>query len=628
MKRIIVVTGVLIISNILFAMPVSEVLNRIHKQISVEQNDFISFPKDSYAIAAGMKGILHLGGDFRGFAPSMLKSINVSFDGQAVQVISGKYSGATFEGVYYTVSLDGGATWSIPELISSASPLLRCYSEITASSGDYPYVVMNYRTNDYIGVWFTRDSLGAGQSGWSQPSLISDTILSEGYLPSIAVNRIGDKVAFLSRDMTNGFGSNYSTDYGLYWHEYGLQNELNTDTVKYADISCIRFGKNDTVFGFFGMTWKGEKRSDVNASGVGTAILNGYSYSTDGGASWSISQTPMCSPDLLPDIPSINGDTFYYYLDTIKGNFIADSLRVAAYLDTITGFWKNSLGEYIGDEFGTWWYWWDAQYFGVNGSVCMAVPISELFVDYYVGTSGDLYTFIWQGQSILFYLKDDINNKWEMFHFDVHDGDILDSTGKTATWKGNPYSANITYSPADDSYYIIYLDYADTATGENSLEALKINLYCGMDPDDPFYRYVNVDTMTLISNIAAYTIESSQYVDFDGYIHIAASSNSQDSIYYKKIYTGQEWYMGMENAFKKTIEFNNGIFLTDDQIIWNAKTRGYLTIYDVSGRKIMSEESTGKRNNKTNISHLKNGVYFIKLQTPDQTITEKMVRIK
>jgi hypothetical protein len=63
-------------------------------------------------------------------------------------------------------------------------------------------------------------------------------------------------------------------------------------------------------------------------------------------------------------------------------------------------------------------------------------------------------------------------------------------------------------------------------------------------------------------------------------------------------------------------------------IIWNTNTQGTLTVYDISGREIIREESKASGTHKTDIRHLKNGIYFIKLKTENQSITNKQIIIK
>ncbi|MGE3063604.1 MAG: T9SS type A sorting domain-containing protein [bacterium] len=63
-------------------------------------------------------------------------------------------------------------------------------------------------------------------------------------------------------------------------------------------------------------------------------------------------------------------------------------------------------------------------------------------------------------------------------------------------------------------------------------------------------------------------------------------------------------------------------------IEWNTNTEATLTVYDISGRELIKEESKTTGKHKTDIRALKNGIYFIKLSTENQSITEKMVRIR
>ncbi len=72
-----------------------------------------------------------------------------------------------------------------------------------------------------------------------------------------------------------------------------------------------------------------------------------------------------------------------------------------------------------------------------------------------------------------------------------------------------------------------------------------------------------------------------------------------------------------------------GIRVTGCKTIeWSTQTtQGTLTVYDISGRELIREESKASGTHKTNIKHLKNGIYFIKLKTENQSITEKMVKI-
>ena len=63
-------------------------------------------------------------------------------------------------------------------------------------------------------------------------------------------------------------------------------------------------------------------------------------------------------------------------------------------------------------------------------------------------------------------------------------------------------------------------------------------------------------------------------------------------------------------------------------IVWNTNTEGTLTVYDISGREVIREESKTTGAHKTGIRHLKNGIYFIKLKDDNESITEKQVILK
>jgi hypothetical protein len=70
------------------------------------------------------------------------------------------------------------------------------------------------------------------------------------------------------------------------------------------------------------------------------------------------------------------------------------------------------------------------------------------------------------------------------------------------------------------------------------------------------------------------------------------------------------------------------IQIQSQYIIWNTTDKGTLTVYDISGRELIREESKASGTHKTDIRHLKNGIYFIKLQTENQSITDKQIIIR
>ena len=632
MKRIFVLLFVLAFAFSLFAMPSTDVLAKIRQVTSVSQDGKFLQTKDSYAQAAGMKAILNLGGDMRGFAPTPLQSIVSSKDGQIIQALTGLYSGGSFVGVYYTASLDGGSSWTTPTLITSAGPFLRNYNEIAVASGEYPYVIVNYRTNAYFGDWFTTDALGPNGGGWTSPILVTDTANYAAYMPSIAVNPDGDKCVMIAYDVAGGFGTNYSTDYGITWGTYNFPATLNTDTLWGIDVSCVRWGNGDDVHGVFGMVWKDEKRSDIIASGAGSAIIPGYAYTTDLGTTWN-AYTGLFAGNIWPNINTLNGDTVIYNLDTLK-NGTNDAFPVKAFLDTVSGGWINELGNTLADGFGTWWYWWDAEHYErkATGVMAYVVPLADLFVDYYEN-GGDLYTFIWQGQSFVFGYKFDGETDFRYDYINIHDANVLDTTGVTATWRGNAYSANLCYDPSNENMYIIYNDYVDTSTGVTSVEALKL------DPaTNGVYR------TTLILNAGLYEVECGKEVDENGLIHIAGPSNSQDSIYYKSVNIndptlvwedlGITTVWGMNNEIssngKKNI-YNIPSFVGKNGSVSFVMSEGRnveISVYDATGRNVKTVNKFFSKGTHSVNLNLKQGVYFVKVNDGVNNFTKKVVSVK
>ena len=63
-------------------------------------------------------------------------------------------------------------------------------------------------------------------------------------------------------------------------------------------------------------------------------------------------------------------------------------------------------------------------------------------------------------------------------------------------------------------------------------------------------------------------------------------------------------------------------------IIWNTTDKGTLTVYDISGRELIKEESKVSGTHKTDIRQLKNGIYFIRLEDGDRMKEGKFVKIR
>ncbi|MGE3063654.1 MAG: T9SS type A sorting domain-containing protein [bacterium] len=68
--------------------------------------------------------------------------------------------------------------------------------------------------------------------------------------------------------------------------------------------------------------------------------------------------------------------------------------------------------------------------------------------------------------------------------------------------------------------------------------------------------------------------------------------------------------------------------INSQYILWNTTDKGSLTIYDLSGREVIKEESKTTWIHRTDIRHLKNGIYFIQIEDNDRTQKGKLVKIK
>ncbi|MDD3804572.1 MAG: T9SS type A sorting domain-containing protein [bacterium] len=87
---------------------------------------------------------------------------------------------------------------------------------------------------------------------------------------------------------------------------------------------------------------------------------------------------------------------------------------------------------------------------------------------------------------------------------------------------------------------------------------------------------------------------------------------------------------GIESHEIKEVTELQGIRVTGcNTIEWITQTtQGTLTVYDISGREVIKEESKASGTHKTNIRDLKNGIYFIKLKTENASITKKQIIIR
>lgn len=600
--------------------------------------DPISLPKDSMAIASGAIGIMELGGNMRGFAPPYATSIEYDSYNGLFQVISGLYNTSSFVGVYNTYSTDNGNTWAAPALISDAGTWTRNYNALaTAPADNYPYVVVQNP-----GICFTTDALGPGGGGWTGAVQVIDTTSYTAAGPSIAVNYDGSKVIITASDASNGIGINTSSDYGSTWGTYHVPDEFKgddpgTDILTIGSAKPIWY-KGDTLIVFIEAVFNEDSiRSDILGSGPGTATGFGYSISTDAGTTFS-PVTMLFDGHALPDIPSINGDTVVFYMDTIP-NGSPDSIEFHAYLDPATGLWTDDYDGSIGggNGFGSWWYWWDAEIYGYK--VYAALPFADLFIDYYI--DGDLYTFPWQGQSLVFAeiqihpagIEEESENKsinatsattlW--FYKDIHDGNILDTLGNTETWLGNMFSANVSITP-NGYVYVIYNDYFDTSTGETSI--MSVNNH---------YDYPLTDPEVGILNAGAYEIETAKELEllYGSAIiaHCAFVPNTEDSVYYIKVDLPYILYKANDNKIS-TISNPTLLFSVQNNILnlsSFAAGQACIDLYDVSGRfenNIFTGTLDKGEHTFTLNKNLSSGVHFVKINMNGRDYYGKVCIIK
>ncbi len=628
MKKVLLTSLLVLVMVFAFALT-NDNIRLINAQPENAKPITMPIAKDADAIAAGGVAIFDLGGDMRGFAPTPLTSIISDPAGNYIQVVSALANSGVFEGVYYTISTDGGGTWAAPVRITAAGGWLRNYNAIAADpTAWYPSVVACQRSASMFGTWYTTDLLGPGGGSWTTPALISDTVNWLAYMPSVTVNADGSKIAYVAYDGYGAYGRNYSSDYGSTWGTYDYDEDMIYD-MDGVDVSKVVWGAGDMVYGFLGGTFAEDyQRSDIAASGPDWCISVGLSVSSDGGADYDTIQ-PLFGGHSLPQRATMNGDPVTYYIDTLD-NGVVDMEPVSAFLDTVTGGWTDDLGNSLADGFGSWWYWWDAEYY--NGALYAAIPMADMFFDYYdSGTA--LYTFPWAGQSIMLGRMDitggDTEFTWVVA--DVHDDVILDTFGNTATWRGNAYSANLVFDGTD--VYVVYVDYPDTATGISSIEVIKWD----QATDIPWLA-----STPAVLNAGVYEVEASMNIDANNLIHIGAVSGTEDSIYYWNVdYTTLVFDINVGIEDSKTELNNNVSFFNVPSIVrengeisfsLNSASNVTISLYDLTGREVTvlanSSFNAGTHTVRVSTADLSQGVYFASIKTDTRNDSKKIIVVK
>lgn len=632
MKKILfLIFSLLVFIISLFAVPSVELKGKILRE-SILPFESKYEVKDGNAQSSGMVGILE-SKDLRGFAPPMLKSIVSSADGYYCGIFTAHFNSSIFDNIFYSKTSNFGSLWDVPVSLIPSDFLnsTRIYGEMHLTGNETLYIVYSCANsdNDY-GVYFMKDT-SIVNTGLTTPVFLSDTSKLD-FFPSITSNLMGDSCIVLSLgDTTKKFLLKRSFDFGNSWEKDISYSGLYYDTLFDISTYNVRYG-NGMIYLTTQVTWKGEKRSDLAASGTGTAYSLAFSRSDDFGLNWN-GFDGVFNGNIWPEISSINGDTILYLLDTTD-NSLNDPVVVKAFLDENDGNWKNQFGEILGDGFGTWWYWWDAQYYPEENKMFYVVPYRDLFIDYYLNSDNDLSTFIWQGNSLIFGMKDDSLESFKYVYVDLHDKNILDSNGTTSTNRGNCYSANLTYDPYTKEIYVVYLDYVTT---ETSVEMLRFA------NDKKIYRTTIIQDPNLIS------VECSKYIvdndGTDGFLHVCGLAGSLDSIYWKIINVFDNSFIwdsvgywgnlsGIENQeYKKTyfsIKLLSNILKEKNDLKLLVNEEGFydVKIYDITGRVFYSKRLFLKKGeNFIQGFEIKNGVNFILIQKNEKIFIDKFLKL-
>ncbi|MEO0233976.1 MAG: hypothetical protein ABIN39_06290 [candidate division WOR-3 bacterium] len=630
MKKILLFVLILVFIINVFAVPSVELREKIWKESTIPFDQKIDI-KDSDAQSSGMIGILE-GKDLRGFAPPMLKNIVVSEDGYYCGVFASHFNGFAFDNIFYSKTSNFGSIWSAPTSLinSDFSNSTRIYGEMELTGNQDLYIV--YSCADIYGnygVYFMKDT-SIMYTKLTYPMFLSDTTKYD-FSPSITSNHLGDSCLILSLDvLENKFLLKRSFDSGVNWEQDISYTGLDYDTISEISVFNIRYG-NGLTYITTQTSWKNEIRSDLVGSGKGTSFSFAFSQSDDFGFNWN-GFNGVFNGDIWPEISSINGDTILYFLDTTN-NSSNDPVVVKAFLDENEGNWKNQFGDTLAFGFGTWWYWWDAQYYPEENRIFYALPVADLFVDYYLNNDNDLSTFIHQGRSLIFGMKDDTSKNFKYVYVDLHDKNILDSTGLTPTNRGYCYSANLTYDPYTEEIYVVYLDYL---TSKTSVEMLR------------FASDKNIYRATVIPNANLISVECSKYIvdndGINGFLHISGVAGSLDSVYWKIInvfdpsfvwdsvgYWGSFYGIGNKNKVNNCLsikllsnilkEENSLKLLVEEEGIYDIK------IFDKAGRVFYSKSIFLKKGVNLVKCDIKNGVNFISVRKENRTFNVKFLKI-
>jgi hypothetical protein len=204
----------------------------------------------------------------------------------------------TASNVYLAKSTDGGLTFSPAVLVDSTLNLRATASNVAVdSSGTVFLAWRDNRSGSYYHVYFCKSTDGGNTF---TPPVEVDIPGPTGTFPSLAVSRSGQLIYCAYKQRDTGIHHIYvsrSTDGG---QSFG--GRIQTDSTGESDAPNLAFREPDHVF----LIWK-----DTRGGGWGDCY---FSYSTDGGVSYSLGQrvnSLSLSGCEYPHLAFGPGDTIY-----------------------------------------------------------------------------------------------------------------------------------------------------------------------------------------------------------------------------------------------------------------------------------------------------------------------------
>lgn len=574
---------------------------------------------------------------FMSFAPPQMQSF-AEVEGISYLAVSHYNPDSS---AYDGLTLYGGSSTAFVDAPLSSS----MYNSFTMDNNYCWYALMNANNGSSSDIWYTYGDYNF----WYPSRAILDSISQpQLFNASITGNFSGSNLAIVGLDSNGYIGTCTSSDYGITWDSVTVDSsisELMSDIQVIKPIfytqgqSGIEKGIGDVIAFFGGTFYEDSTKMGISCTAKGLVTSVGYAFSSDGGSTYSDIK-PLFDGHSLPDIPEINGDTFIFYIDTVDNN-LPNYDAFHAYIDPVTGEWTDDFDGTVFDDcgFGSWWYWWNAEV--SKGVVYIAIPYAECFVDYY-DNGGDVYTFPWQGQSIMFgamnWAAGDTVFNWH--HIDVHDPLIQDTTGRTYTHEGYPFNANIVTFDDNDAF-IVFGDNMDTS-GLACINWVEYDFQTDSIYNDPgnilYPEYqVNGGLMLMECNKNGWAGPYSHSdPDTVHIFDIAYVTNNQDSVYTETVW---EFILG-KNPSGNTIpsliiSLQREPLITFEKTIMNLviekDAKLEISMFDISGRfedniftGILDKGEHTFALNKS----LPSGVHFVKVNMNGQDYYNKICIIR